>query len=427
MRSCNLIFVLLLVLFMSFTSGLSGRSRQPSKQSSWTTSRFSDELKTSSPLNPKMPAHDDELGEQPGLFRSGFVTIVGNPNVGKSSLMNAILGQDLSIVSPKPQTTRHRILGVVTNSSYQLVFSDTPGMLEPAYKLQEAMMESVRVAAGDADVVCLVSDVYGDPLTDDKVMQKLLVTGRPVVVVVNKIDLFAGRDDEQGSARWGEAINGSSSVVEDKTWPLPTGRRLLLRRGSKLEPSAKNRTSLDERLQPRSVSQIVAHWARRLPRAHVVCVSAQNRWGIDSLLALLVSLVPQGPKYFPSDVLTNRDERFFASEIIRESLLLCYQDEIPYSCEVVIDTFRDRQNLNNSTAGITHIEASVVASRASHKAILIGRAGSKLKELGSSARLRLENFLGRKVFLSLRVRIDEDWRGSNEALIKFGYVGDDYG
>lgn len=424
-----LLILLLVVSSISFTSGLSGRSRQPTKQSSWTTSRFSDDedsIQTPFPLIPQMSAQHDELGEQPGLFRSGFVSIVGNPNVGKSSLMNAILGQDLSIVSPKPQTTRHRILGVVTNSSYQLVFSDTPGMLEPAYRLQEAMMESVRVAAGDADVVCLVSDIYGDPLTDEKVMQKLLVTGRPVVVVVNKIDLFAGLD-EQGSVRWGEVINGSSSVDEDKTWPLPNGRRLLLRRGSKLDPSVTNRTNHGERLHPRSVSQIAARWARRLPRARIVCVSAQHRLGIDSLLALLVSLVPRGPKYFPSDVLTNRDERFFASEIIREALLLCYRDEIPYSCEVVIDTFKDRQNVNNSTGVVTHIEASVVASRASHKAILIGRAGSKLKELGSSARLRLEKFLGRKVFLSLRVRIDEDWRGSNEALIKFGYVGDDYG
>lgn len=450
---------------------LTPRPKTKPKFESWTTTKFEEQSSTI-PLNPNQDELNlldtpyEELGEQPGIFKSGFISIIGNPNAGKSTLMNAMLGQNLSIVSPKPQTTRHRILGVLTNTTYQLVFSDTPGMLEPAYKLQEAMMESVRTAAGDADVVCLVSDVYGEPLADNKVMQKLLVTGRPVVVIVNKVDIVSGG----GDATWGVVSNGTGMGVpmgaalsmEAAASSVPgtskPKRRLLLRRTEKVNPvSAPSNLSLSEqyekemadaRIQAQaqeqesasegdgngkkkkptalSVPQLISLWAQRLPRAKVVCVSAMERWGIDELQELLVSMLPRGPKYFPSDVLTNRDERFFSSEIIRESLLHCYQDELPYSCEVTIDSFQDKAG--QTTNGLAVIEATIVASRDSQKAILIGKGGSKLKELGTVARQRLEQFLDRKVFLSLRVKVDEEWRASTEALERYGYMhNEDFG
>ena len=416
------------------------------QESGWTTSKFSND--DESRMNDaEIMSDSDSLGEQPGAFRSGFVSIIGNPNVGKSTLMNAMLGQELSIVSPKPQTTRHRILGVLTNTTYQLVFSDTPGMLDPAYMLQETMMESVRTAAGDADVVCLVSDVYGELLADTKVLQKLLVTKRPVVVIINKVDLAPGVT-EQTRGGWGSARNDSRHSLDvqpgDGAAVMGPRRRLLLRngpRGPKVDVSVGDteftasrdatQISRDERPQPLSVQQLTSLWAQRLPRAIVVCISAQKKWGVDDLVALLVSMAPLGPKYFPSDAVTNRDERFFASEIIREALFFCYQDEVPYSCEVTIDAFKDKSRAastgDDDTAALTVIEATVIASRESQKAILIGKGGSKLKELGTAARTRLELFLGRRVFLSLRVKVDEDWRANAEALERYGYVGEDFG
>jgi len=400
--------------------------RNPNRKTSWKTTQFSEESGTSQRQSANEQAFEDEnvideyeeLGEQPGPFRSGFVSIIGNPNVGKSTLMNAMLGQDLSIVSPKPQTTRHRILGVVTNSTYQLVFSDTPGMLEPAYKLQEAMMDSVHTAAGDADIVCLVSDVYGEELADPKVMQKLLATGRPVVIVVNKADLVIS---QEGQISWG-AVTDNNNTTPDRG---AGRRRLLLRKEPKKLVTDLVTLDPDARPKPLSITQLVSLWTRRLPRASVVLVSAQLGWGVEKLLALLVSLAPNGPKYFPSETLTNRDERFFTSEIIRQSLLLCYQDEVPYSCEVIVDSFRNKKN--DETMVLTVVEATVVTSRTSQKAILIGRGGSKLKELGSVARESLERFLGRRVFLSLRVHVDEDWRANPDALQRYGYVGEDFG
>ena len=432
-------------------------------EDSWRTTRFSDEQDQPAVTN----TPHDELGEQPGgEFRSGFVSIVGNANVGKSTLMNAVLGQDLSIVSPKPQTTRHRILGVVTNTTYQLIFSDTPGMLAPVYKLHEAMMDSVRLAAGDADVVCLVTDVYGEALADDRVMQKLLVTSKPVIVVINKVDLVGGVGSEGGGLLYnGEGAAASSSSGDDGG-QTPVRRRLLLRRPAPevaapplppptqspaaptpTSPAAQYELELeqlkreDERAdqqqqqqqqqhgkkQPRSASQpltlpqLKALWSSRLPRCRILPVSAitsspeQNN--IPTLMSLLVSLCPRGPKYFHADTLTNRDERFFTTEIIRESLLACYQDEVPYSCEVVIESFKDEGN-----GGLSRISAIIVVAQNSHKAILIGKQGSKLKEVGTMARLKLEKFLGRRVFLALHVKVDEDWRSNQEALERYGYM-----
>jgi len=442
-------------------------------EDSWRTTRFSDEQEQSATTT-AINVPNDELGEQPGgEFRSGFVSIVGNANVGKSTLMNAVLGQDLSIVSPKPQTTRHRILGVVTNSTYQLIFSDTPGMLAPVYKLHEAMMDSVRLAAGDADVVCLVTDVYGEALADDRVMQKLLVTSKPVIVVINKVDLVGGVGSAVGELLYNgdvasSSLSSSSSGEDGGQAPVQqqqqhSRRRLLLRRAAPEEaappaltpppppltsPAAQYELELeqlkrqDERAdqqlqqqqqhngkrqqqrstsQPLTLPQLKALWSSRLPRCRILPVSAissspeQNN--ISPLVSLLVSLCPRGPKYFHADTLTNRDERFFTTEIIRESLLACYQDEVPYSCEVVIESFKDEGN-----GGLSRISAIIVVAQNSHKAILIGKQGSKLKEVGTMARLKLEKFLDRRVFLALHVKVDEDWRSNQEALERYGYM-----
>ncbi|KAJ1407850.1 GTP-binding protein era, partial [Ochromonadaceae sp. CCMP2298] len=315
-------------------------------------------------------------------FRSGFVSILGNPNVGKSrlqsTLMNRLLGESLCIISPKPQTTRHRILG----GGYQLVFSDTPGMLAPAYRLQEAMQETVRGAAGDADIILIVTDVYGEPLIDAKIMQKLSIATRPIIIAINKLDLAPGFPAGAGAGASLQELT-AEAVLKYEAEFLP---------------------------------QLVSLWKERLPRAEIVGLSAERDVGTGELLGRLLGYLGPGPKYFPSDTLTNRDERFFTTEIIRECLFSQYQEEIPYSCEIVIDSFRDKSDK------LSVIEAGIVVSRESQKAIVIGKGGVKLKELGTMAREKLQVFLGRGVFLSLRVRVDEDWRSSEEALTKYGYL-----
>ena len=418
-------------------------------------------------------AEEETLGPQKGDFKSGFVSILGNPNVGKSTLINALLNETLCIVSPKPQTTRHRILGVLTDKNYQLVFSDTPGMIEPAYKLQEAMMDSVRGAVGDADVILLVSDVYGEPLVDKTIMEKLTVTSRPILVVVNKVDLISG--DTAGIIEEAAAGTASAYAVADAAFEsaaaanaievvkqrdaasatatmeskLSFKRKLLLRRSTSASKSGDSDPALAASSSPaggdgegdgntgaedsnakekvekvpkiKTVAELSALWAKRLPRAEVVPISATSRLGIDHVLTRLLAHMQQGPKYFTQDTLTNRDERFFTGEIIREAVFHIYKDEVPYSCEVVIDSFKDK------TPTLSVIEACIVVSKDSQKAILIGRGGLKLKELGIAARAKLESFLTRKVFLSLHVRVDEDWRASSDSLAKYGYVESDFG
>lgn len=382
---------------------------------------------------------DDDIGIQSDVYKSGFVSILGNPNVGKSTLMNALLGEKLSIVSPKPQTTRHRILGVYTQPDYQLVFSDTPGMMEPAYMLQEAMMDTVRGAVGDADVVVLVTDVYGEPLKDARVIQKLSVTQRPVVIVINKVDLLEG-------VTFNYTSQSLAEEQEDLASPsMSTSRRLFRRRrpvassssSTIPEPLAENdpnvintqvgegnsteataEVELERRLH--SLPELRAIWSRRLPRASVVPVCARNGTGIDLLLLELLMHVPHGPKYFPSDVLTNRDERFFTAEIIREAIFGLYKDEVPYSCEVIVDTFKDK------SPELSVIECSIVVNRDSQRLILIGKGGLKMKSLGIAAREKLEQFLDRKVFLSMKVKVDPDWRMNKESLIKYGYIEDNF-
>lgn len=288
--------------------------------------------------------------------RSGFVNIIGNPNVGKSTLMNALVGEKLSIVTAKAQTTRHRIMGIVNGEDWQIVYSDTPGILKPGYRLQQNMMNFVDEALGDADVVLYVTDTVE---TADKNAEYLDKLGRlecPVIVVINKIDL-----------------SNQADVVERMEW-----------------------------------------WRRKLPQATVIPASAQEKFNLDSILDAVVSNLPECPPWFDKDTFTDRNLRFFASEIIREKILLNYKEEIPYSCEVGIEGFKEGAERYD-------ISAVIYVMRESQKGIIIGRGGSALKKVGTQARLEMEDFFQKKVYLNIYVKTDPDWRESKKELRKFGY------
>ena len=288
--------------------------------------------------------------------RSGFVNIIGNPNVGKSTLMNALVGEKLSIVTAKAQTTRHRIMGIVNGEDWQIVYSDTPGILKPGYRLQQNMMNFVDEALGDADVVLYVTDTVE---TADKNAEYLDKLGRlecPVIVVINKIDL-----------------SNQADVVERMEW-----------------------------------------WRRKLPQATVIPASAQEKFNLDSILDAVVSNLPECPPWFDKDTFTDRNLRFFASEIIREKILLNYKEEIPYSCEVGIESFKEGAERYD-------ISAVIYVMRESQKGIIIGRGGSALKKVGTQARLAMEDFFQKKVYLNIYVKTDPDWRESKKELRKFGY------
>eukprot|EP01038_Epipyxis_sp_PR26KG_P008119 gene8119-10996_t len=358
-------------------------------------------------------------------FRSGFVSIIGNPNVGKSTLMNSILGEPLCIVSPKPQTTRHRIMGVLSANDYQIVFSDTPGMLEPAYKLQETMKDNIKGAVGDADVILIVSDVYGAPLVDQSMNEKLIKSGRPILVVINKIDMLPNSTDIYNRTfsiqtpldidtktstlpkkRLFRRLNARDTIVNDK--PITESDSLL-----------ENNNRTYDHSKPMAIDDLYELWNKRVPTAEIIPICARNAINVPKLIQSILFHMKQGPKYFPSDMLTNRDERFFTTEIIRETLLDIFRDEIPYCSEVVIETFSDE------TPKFSKIEATVIVERESQKIIVIGKGGAKLKELGTKSRLKLENFLGRRVYLGLQVKVDENWRTNEESLLKYGYVEND--
>ena len=288
--------------------------------------------------------------------RSGFVNIIGNPNVGKSTLINALVGEKLSIVTAKAQTTRHRIMGIVNGEDWQIVYSDTPGILKPGYRLQQNMMNFVDEALGDADVVLYVTDTVE---TADKNAEYLDKLGRlecPVIVVINKIDL-----------------SNQADVVERMEW-----------------------------------------WRRKLPQATVIPASAQEKFNLDSILDAVVSNLPECPPWFDKDTFTDRNLRFFASEIIREKILLNYKEEIPYSCEVGIESFKEGAERYD-------ISAVIYVMRESQKGIIIGRGGSALKKVGTQARLEMEDFFQKKVYLNIYVKTDPDWRESKKELRKFGY------
>lgn len=287
--------------------------------------------------------------------KAGFVSIVGKPNVGKSTLMNRLVGENLSIISPKAQTTRHRIMGMLNTDDYQIVYSDTPGILEPKYALHEAMMNYVKVSLEDADVVLLVIE-YGEKF-DPVLHERFKSTQVPILLLVNKVDK-APRTDRK---------------------------------------------------------VIIDYWKSALPVKEVIPVSALTGENVEQILPALLNLLPLHPGYFPKDDLTNRSERFFASEIIREKIFYNYNQEIPYSTEVGIEDFKDEEKL-------IRIRATLFVERDSQKGILIGKAGSSLKKVGTQAREDMERFFGKKVFLETHVKVASDWRKQKEKLRMFGYL-----
>jgi GTPase len=288
--------------------------------------------------------------------RSGFVNILGNPNVGKSTIMNALVGQKLSIITPKVQTTRHRIMGIVNGEDFQIVYSDTPGILKPKYRLQESMMGFVDTALTDADIILYVTDVSEKPDPESEYLLRIKEHGVPVIIAVNKIDL-----------------------------------------------------SNQEELEA-----IVTKWHAIVPGSDIIPLSALRNFNLDSLLKSVLKKLPEGEPFFPKDQLTDRYERFFASEIIREKILLNYQKEIPYSVEIEIESFKEEKKLIRITA-VIHVE------RDTQKGIIIGHKGLMLKKTGTEARKDMEDFFGRKVFLELFVKVSKDWREKPLALKRFGY------
>ena len=288
--------------------------------------------------------------------RSGFVNILGNPNVGKSTLMNGLTGEKLSIITSKSQTTRHRIMGIVNGDDFQIVYSDTPGILNPKYRLQEAMMNFVKTALSDADLIIYVTDVVETVDKNEEYLKKIIEAPVPKIIAINKIDL---------------------STTEH----------------------------LDE---------LFDYWTSTVPGAVVVPISALTRFNLDNLFKIIIEKIPEGPAWFPKDQLTDRYERFFVTEIIREKILSNYQKEIPYSVEIEIESFSDEKN-------ITRIGAIIHVVRESQKGIVIGHKGQKLKKVGTEARKDIEEMLSRKVFLELHVKVTKDWRDNQSALKRFGY------
>ncbi len=290
--------------------------------------------------------------------KAGFVNIVGNPNVGKSTLMNYLVGERLSIITSKAQTTRHRITGIVNTDDYQIVFSDTPGVLKPKYKLQESMLEFSKSALTDADVLLYVTDVVEDPTKNADFIAKVAKEKFPILLVINKIDLL------------------------------------------------KNNADLEA---------IITRWKDLLPTAEVFPTSAMLRFNVESIMKRIVELLPPSPPFFGKDALTDKPARFFVTEIIREKILLNYDKEVPYSTEVIVEKF-------DETDDSIHIMAVIYVERDSQKGILIGKAGSMLKRTGTDARKDIEKFFDKRVFLELYVKVEKDWRNRENKLRTFGYI-----
>ena len=288
--------------------------------------------------------------------RAGFVNIIGNPNVGKSTLMNALVGEKLSIVTAKAQTTRHRIMGIVNGEDYQIVYSDTPGILKPNYRLQKSMMNFVDTAIGDADIILYVTDTVEKGDKNDEYISKLQKIDCPVVLVINKID-----------------ISSQEQVLELMNW-----------------------------------------WKEQLPKAIIFPASAQEKFNLDNIFDAIVSNLPEAPAWYDKDVFTDKNLRFFASEIVREKIFLNYKEEIPYSCEVAIEEFKEGAERYD-------ISAVIYVMRETQKGIIIGKGGQSLKKVGTQARIEMEDFFQKKVFLRLFVKVDADWRESKKELKRFGY------
>lgn len=290
------------------------------------------------------------------MHKSGFVNIIGNPNVGKSTLMNALVGERLSIITSKAQTTRHRILGIVNDENHQIIFSDTPGVLEPAYKMHQSMMTFVKSALTDADIILFMVEVKENRFKDEDILNKLKKTSTPILLLINKIDEV----DQQ--------------FLEEK----------------------------------------VAFWKKEIPAAEIYPFSALHHFNIDNIFERIKELLPEGEPYYEKDALTDKPEKFFVAEIIREKILLNYQKEIPYSCEVEVEEYKE-------FADIIKIRANIIVARDSQKGIIIGHQGKSLKKVGTEARKDIETFVQKKVFLELYVKVSKDWRDNDNQLKRFGY------
>ena len=292
------------------------------------------------------------------MHKAGFVNIVGNPNVGKSTLMNELVGERLSIITAKAQTTRHRIMGIVNTDDYQIVFSDTPGVLSPKYKLQESMLEFSEEALVDADILLYVTDVIEDPTKNKAFLDRVAKNENfPVLLVINKIDLLKGDDD---------------------------------------------------------LLKIIDRWKELLPRAEVYPTTALAKFNGGNIMARIVELLPDSPPFFGKDALTDKPARFFVTEIIREKILLDYDKEVPYATEVIVEKFAEKDNP-------IHIMAVIYVERESQKGIIIGKGGAKLKRVGIEARKDIETFFGKRVMLELFVKVEKDWRNRDNKLRAFGY------
>lgn len=292
-------------------------------------------------------------------MKSGFVNIIGNPNVGKSTLMNALVGERLSIITSKAQTTRKRVMGIVNGDDFQIIYTDTPGIVNPANKLHEQMMGFIGTALQDADLFLLVTEV-GESFKNRHVLQRVVDSDVPVILVINKIDLS-------------------------------------------------DQATIQER---------IAYWQAEIPRAIVIPCSATEGFNVGKIFDTVLQLLPEHAPYFPQDELTDRTMRFFVSEIVREKILLYYQKEIPYSCEVAVESYEEKE-------GIDNISCLIFVERDSQKAILIGHQGKAIKKLGTEARRDIEEFTGKRCFLSLHVKVLKDWRNSDRALKQFGYALED--
>ncbi len=290
------------------------------------------------------------------MHKSGFVNIVGNPNVGKSTLMNLLVGEKVSIITSKAQTTRHRILGIVNTEDYQIVYSDTPGVLRPNYKLQESMLNFSESALSDADVLLYMTDVVEKIDKNEEFLKKVQNVDAPVLLLINKID----------------------------------------------------QTNQQE------LEKLVAQWKELLPKAEIYPISASNKFNVDVVKNRILQLIPESPPYFEKDALTDRPARFFVTEIIREKILLYYQKEIPYAVEVIVEEFKEEKDIIN-------IRALIIAERDTQKGIIIGHKGAALKKVATMARLDIERFFNKKIFLQMFVKVEKDWRSRDNLLRQYGY------
>lgn len=291
------------------------------------------------------------------MHKAGFVNIIGNPNAGKSTLMNALVGERISIITSKAQTTRHRIMGIVNGEDFQVVYSDTPGILKPNYRLQQGMMQFVSTALADADILLLVVDLTDDKPIEEDTFRRIQRAKVPILLLLNKVDL----------------------VINDR------------------------------------IAEKEKEWKEKLPAAEIIPVSALNGKNTELIFPRIISLLPEHPAYYPKDELTDKPERFFIAEIIREKVLRNFQQEIPYSVEIVVEDFKESEVL-------VKIRANIFVARESQKGIILGHQGKAIKKLGTDARLDIEKFLQKKVFLELFVKVDKDWRDSERQLKRYGYM-----